>query len=683
MLSHAYLIAVFPVLSFVIITFLSRKLKSASAYVAIFAVGLSFLYSLGIFFRALGGAQIEVRVPWLDFGGLKFQMGYTVDSLTAVMLIVVTLVSLLVHIYSVGYMHGDPRYPRFFSYLSLFTTSMLILVLGNNLMMLYAGWELVGLSSYLLIGFWFEKPSAMRAAKKAFLVTRVGDVGFFLGILMLFAAAQTMDFHSLFASVEKIKSATYHFPFMGEISGETYLNIAMVFLFGGAVGKSAQFPLHVWLPDAMEGPTPVSALIHAATMVAAGIYMVARLFVLFHAAPVAMLVVSYTAAITAIMAATIAIVQNDIKRILAYSTVSQLGYMLFGIGVSENPSAGMFHLFTHAFFKALLFLGSGSVIHGTGTQDIMEMGGLYSKMKTTAITFLVGSVALAGIPPLAGFWSKDEILLEAFNFAQQHGGGIHWLIFAFGVAGAFLTAFYMTRCCWLTFFGENRAPEHAPTSDAHGTTSHDAHAQHDGGIHESPLVMTVPLIILAVLSVFVGFWGSPFLHHGFQTFLLHGMGMEEHAAEPNYILMGFSVLVALSGIFFGLVLYAAKIVSPAFFTRTLKPVYVLLKNKYFFDEIYMLIIIQPLLLTTRLMSAIDKYIVDGIVNLAGWTTLQFSLLQGLIDKYIVDGIVNLIGIVTRGIGRILRFTQTGLVQNYMFVAVIGILILTFLKLLSF
>lgn len=677
MINYAYLTAVLPVLSFLIITFFSRKLKTSSAYVAILAVGASFLISILTFFETLGGAHKEVFVPWLDFGALKFDMGYTVDSLTAVMLVVVTSVSLLVHIYSVGYMHGDPRYPRFFSFLSLFTTSMLILVLGNNLMMLYAGWELVGLSSYLLIGFWFEKPSAMRAAKKAFLVTRVGDVGFFFGILMLFYASQTMNFHNLFESIEKIKEGVYFLPFLGQVNGETYLTVAMIFLFGGAVGKSAQFPLHVWLPDAMEGPTPVSALIHAATMVAAGIYMVARLFELFHAVHGAMLVVAYTGAFTAILAATIAVAQNDIKRVLAYSTISQLGYMLFGIGVSTTPAAGMFHLFTHAFFKALLFLGSGSVIHGTGTQDIMEMGGLYKKMRITAVTFLIGSVALAGIPPLAGFWSKDEILLEAYNFARETG---HWPVFLFGVAGAFLTAFYMTRCCWLTFFGENRAPKHAP-SDAHG--GHDAHGRHGGhgGIHESPLVMTGPLMVLAVLSVFAGLWGTPWTPHNFQTFLLEGMHLHAHQVEPNFPLMLASVVIASSGIVFGVAMYGLKLISPALFIRAFKPVYILLKNKYFLDEIYMLILVKPLLLTTQLMSLVDKYVVDGIVNLAGWLTLQISAVHHVFDKYVVDGIVNFFGWSTKYTGRAMRFTQTGLVQNYMLVAILGILILTFLKLL--
>src|SRR3989441_1274469 len=398
------LIPLLPFLAFWLIVFRGRRLPGEGAYVAVGALALSGLLSLVILGQVMFGGRYQASMVWAALGDRTLTVGYAVDPLSAVMLFVVTVVGSLIFVYSIGYMRGDPRYPRFFAYLSLFAASMLLLVLANNFLVLYAAWELVGLCSYLLIGFWFERPTAARASMKAFVTTRVGDFFMFLGILLLFFTVGSLQFETVFAAVRA-----------GSLAGPV-LTLAAVLVFGGAVGKSAQVPLHVWLPDAMEGPTPVSALIHAATMVAAGVYLVARTYPLFSGSPdhVALTVVAYIGGITALMAATIGIVQDDIKRVLAYSTISQLGYMMLGLGVL-GYTAGVFHLMTHAFFKALLFLGAGSVIHAMNTNDIKQMGGLAKVMPATYVTMLVGGLALAGVPPFAGFWSKDEILLEAFH----------------------------------------------------------------------------------------------------------------------------------------------------------------------------------------------------------------------------------------------------------------------------
>ncbi|HET6946281.1 MAG TPA: NADH-quinone oxidoreductase subunit L, partial [bacterium] len=395
MLSSAWIIPVLPFLAFWLIILFGRRLPGEGAYVAIGAMGIDALLSIAILVQVLGGATYQANMVWAVLGDRALEIGYQIDPLTAVMLIVVTVVGSLIFIYSIGYMHGDPRYPRFFAYMSLFAASMLTLVLANNLLLLYVGWEGVGLCSYLLIGFWFERPSAARAAIKAFVTTRIGDTFMFVGILLIFFTVGTLQFDQIFEAVEA-----------GHLAGAT-LTLAALLLFGGAVGKSAQVPLHVWLPDAMEGPTPVSALIHAATMVAAGVYLVARTYLLFFGSPDhgALTVVAWIGGITALMAATIGIVQDDIKRVMAYSTISQLGYMMMGLGVL-GFTAGVFHLMTHAFFKALLFLAAGSVIHAMHTNDMKEMGGLGRVMPWTYGTMLVGALALSGVPPFAGFWSK-------------------------------------------------------------------------------------------------------------------------------------------------------------------------------------------------------------------------------------------------------------------------------------
>ncbi|MDI6782678.1 MAG: NADH-quinone oxidoreductase subunit L [bacterium] len=646
MIQYAYLIPLFPLVAFTIIIFFGKRIPKLSALISISAIFGSFCIALGSFIDTVNGSSINSNfATWLTFGNYQLKFGFMVDPLTAMMLMVVTFIGLLIQIYSIGYMQGDKREPRFFAYMSLFSFSMLGLVLANNFVEIFIFWELVGLCSYLLISFWFERTSAANAGKKAFITTRIGDTGLLIGILILFYATGTVHFAEL---TESVVNQSGHI-----------LTIAAILIFCGAVGKSAQFPLHVWLPDAMEGPTPVSALIHAATMVAAGVYLVARSFILFHFHQEAMLVVAYIGTITAFMAATIALVQNDIKRILAYSTISQLGLMFLGLGVGSS-TAGSFHLMTHAFFKALLFLGAGSVIHGTGTQDIREMGGLYPKMKTTAITFFVACLAIAGIPPLSGFWSKDEILLEAYN--SNHFG-----IYLIGTVTAFITAFYIFRLFFMTFTGTLR--------------NHEIHA------HESPKVMTIPLILLAVGAALVGLPGSPLMGNWFQSYIHFG---NEHIPAfartaptvSRYIVMAISVLVGTAGFAVAYLAYGGK--TPAISATAIASrfpfVYRLLLNKYYFDELYDLIIIRPFLKMTEIASAFDQIIIDGSVNGVAWVTILISKLKNLIDIYIVDGLVNAVGWITQNSSRLFRRTQTGIIQNYTLFLILGLTIIILIKL---
>lgn len=646
--SLTWLIPVIPVLAFIAITAAGRKAPGQGAYVGIGALGASFLLALGVFF----GKNAQVTHSWLTFGqGTGITAGYLVDPLTKMMLIVVSFVSLMVVTYSIGYMHGDPRYPRYFSFICLFSGAMLGLVIASNILMMYVCWELVGLTSYLLIGFWFEKPSAMRAAKKAFMVTRVGDVGMYLGMIMLYHYTGSFDFQAIFNPDHGVPALLK----TGVISSGT-LSLMGILIFMGAVGKSAQFPLHVWLPDAMEGPTPVSALIHAATMVAAGVYLVARFFPVLSLSPTTMLVIALIGTITALMAATTAVVMTDIKKVLAYSTISQLGYMMFGLGVGGYV-AGSFHLMTHAFFKALLFLGSGSVIHGlAGEQDMRQMGGLRKKMPITFATFLIGTLALAGFPGFAGFFSKDEILLSAFRSQLMWNGvRVGPYIFAAGVLGAFLTAFYMSRLCFLTFWGEPRNKElyeHA---------------------HESPKVMTVPLMLLSVLAIFAGYIQTPWTgwFHHFITGSTGLLPMEAEASSGLVMLCGFAA-VAL-GILGGATVYYWKTVSSASLIRVAPWYYNVLTHKYYWDEIMYGITCTPMFFLSKYFFKFDKYIVDGLVNAVGWLTLLISRIGQWFDHWVVDGIVNLIGITTRGAGRALRVVQSGRVQNYILAAVIGLI----------
>jgi len=645
-LEYTWLIPVLPLAAFGVILLTGRKGPGHGAYVAITAIAASFLLSMAVVAwtvsSAFSGHEFEPfsrSALWAVVGGLPIRMGFVVDPLTAVMLVVVTVVAMLVQIYSVGYMHGDVRYPRFFAYMSLFSAAMLSLVIADNLLLFFVSWELVGLTSYLLIGFWFERPSAMRAAKKAFIVTRLGDVGLFLGVLLLFWYTKTLNLHDVFARIPDLMG-------MNVVLGKlaiSFLPLVGLLLFAGAVGKSAQFPLHVWLPDAMEGPTPVSALIHAATMVAAGVYLVGRMYPVFaytdHS--VSLTVVAVIGAITALMAATIATVVNDIKRVLAYSTISQLGYMMLALGVG-GYTAGLLHLMTHAFFKANLFLGSGSVIHGTGTQDIQQMGGLSRHMPRTYWTFLISSAALVGVPFTAGFFSKDEILLGAFHANK--------ILFSMGLAAAFLTAFYMTRLISLTFWGEPRDPQ--------------VHA------HESPRVMTSPLIVLAVLSIVAGYVAWP-TKNVFHHFLHFGEGH----AEFSLPVAGMATLAAALGISLGLALFWKRVIDPSIFRRKLPWAYNILANKYYLDEIYWATLVVPMFWTMRLLARFDQRIVDGFVNGVAYVTVALSIIQGWIDRWIVDGLVNFTGGFVKLWGRFFRFAQTGLLQDYALIVFIGLLMI--------
>ncbi len=628
MVTQLALIPLLPLAAFTINIFFGKTLKHKASLVTIAASVGSFILSMIVIQPVLKGETILINFDWLPFGAKALQFGFMVDPLTAMMLFVVTFIGSLIVIYSTGYMHEDARYSRFFAYLALFLFSMLGLVLATNLVQMYIFWELVGLCSYFLIGFWFEKKSASDASKKAFITNRIGDVGFFIGIALLFYSTGTVLF------------ADFNHDFFHHHNA-WIVGIAGIFLFCGAIGKSAQFPLHVWLPDAMEGPTPVSALIHAATMVAAGVYMVARLTPLYEAFPNSADVVAVIGTTTACIGAFIALTQTDIKKVLAYSTISQLGYMIAALGCG-GFSAGSFHLMTHAFFKALLFLGAGSVIHGTGTQDIREMGGLFKHMPKTAWTFLIATIAIAGIPPFAGFWSKDEILLSAYESG-------HYVILALLVITAFLTSFYMFRLTFLTFFGKTRGHIHA---------------------HESPASMTVPLMILAVFAVGAGIPGSPFMHHWFQTFL-HGGHPEE--IHPNYTLMILSIVVATLGAVMAYVFYLVRTDIPAKIAQSLKPLYTVSLNKLYFDEIYSATFGRLFQWKADFLFQFDQKVVDRIVNDTGRFGKWSARVKFWIDQHIVDGLVNFTGWITQTLSSVLRLFQTGFIHHYLFFVFVGIL----------
>jgi NADH-quinone oxidoreductase subunit L len=590
--------------------------------VACGSVGLSLLASLAAVAELLALPQearrvTQVMAPWIGAGNFQADWGLLLDPLSSVMILVVSGVGFLIHVYSIGYMHEDPDYPRFFTYLNLFTFSMLMLVLANNYLLLYVFWEAVGLCSYLLIGFWFERQSAADAGKKAFIVNRVGDFGFALGVMLLWTTLGTLQYDQVFAS------APAQLP-----AGGLVVTAITLLLFLGATGKSAQIPLFVWLPDAMEGPTPVSALIHAATMVTAGVYMVARSAPLFELAPVSLTVVAWIGGLTAVFAATIALVQNDIKRIVAYSTISQLGYMFLACGVGAF-AAGIFHLMTHAFFKALLFLGSGSVIHGlSGEQDIRKMGGLRKHMPVTAWTFLIAALANAGIFPLAGFWSKDEILYGAIA-----GGQV--AVWALGAGGAFLTAFYMLRCYYVVFEGSSRV---------------DTHAAHH--LHESPPVMAVPLVILALFSAGVGFVGFPPEHGAYHRFVepvfAAARGAEAHAAPVGAVPMAIlSLAIGVAGVLVATRFYVWRPEIPARMAERYSKAYRVLLNKYYVDELY------------------DALIVEPIRRGSFWLWRKF-------DEPVIDGSVNGVASVVRVGSLVLRRVQTGYVMNYVLSFIVGV-----------
>jgi|WetSurMetagenome_2_1015567.scaffolds.fasta_scaffold00939_5 NADH-quinone oxidoreductase subunit L len=639
-MSKYTLIPLLPLIGFVItILFGKQFLKYKTHYVSILAVFGSFVMSVITFFEVAGGARINEDVlAWIFSGAFKVSFGLMIDPLTAIMLIVVTSVSLLVHIYSVGYMHGDTGYYRFFSYLNLFTFSMLMLVTANNLLQLYFGWEAVGLCSYFLIGYYINKKSAADAGKKAFIVNRFGDFGFALGVIMVFLYIGSINYADIFANINTLQGKT-----IAILGYDCQLvTVISLLLFCGAVGKSAQIPLHVWLADAMEGPTPVSALIHAATMVTAGVFMVARFNPLFDLSPVAMGVVAITGATTSLFAATIALVQNDIKRIIAYSTVSQLGYMFLACGVGAY-GAGVFHLFTHAYFKALLFLCAGSVMHAmAGELDIQKMGGLRKFMPVTFATFFIASISIAGIPPLAGFFSKDEILWLAYN-----GGPVGKLVWVMGTIVAGLTAFYSFRIVYLAFFGKFRG-------------SHEQ--QHH--LHESPKSMTVPLMILAVGAICAGWIGIPELLGGnnwigqtfFHDVFKHPHITASHAEE--WMVIGVSVIVALGGIFVSTYFYFWNPELPKKVGAQYPGIYKVLWNKYYVDEFYDLVIVRPTF---------------WIAN---------KILVGFTDAKIIEGIVNGVPKLIGMFGDKLRKLQTGYVQHYAISMAIGLFVILAIVLIS-
>jgi NADH-quinone oxidoreductase subunit L len=625
-----------PAISFLIISLFVRPfVKPASkvaGYIAITAITGSLVLALFVLKAVMAAPEHVIPVPaisWLTIGNkLNISLGLMVNSLTAVMLMAVTIVSLMVQIYSLGYMEhevpdakpGDRGYHRYYAWMSLFTASMLGLILSSSLLMMFVFWEMVGLCSYLLIGFWFHRPSAANAAKKAFIVTRLGDFGFLAAILLLFAKTGTFDIARL-----------YELAISGALAGTT-LTWAAIGIFSGAVGKSAQFPLHVWLPDAMEGPTPVSALIHAATMVAAGVFLVARTFPLFEHSAQALTTVAVIGGFTAIFAASMGLVMTDIKRVIAYSTISQLGYMMLGLATG-GVAVGIFHLFNHAFFKALLFLGAGSVNHATGTFDMRQMGGLRKVMPLTFATFLVAALSLAGIWPLSGFWSKDEILASALQKQP--------ILFALVMITVFMTAFYIFRVLFLTFTGEYRGGNAA--SHEHGQEPEHNH------LHESPLVMVAPMCVLAILAVFSGFWNV-----GGQFGALLGEGKTQGFAAGFFGILThplplIALAVAASGIFVAYAMYGAKWLSAERIGHAFHPLYTLFYHKYYIDELYENILVK-------------KVLVNGL----------FVGLQKF-DTYVVDGAVNGLAKGAMAGGQTLRRAQTGQLQLYGLVMGIGIL----------
>ncbi len=619
---------------------------------------LSFILSLRVWVD-LGARDPQSRVlldkvaQWISIGSLRVDIAFLADPLSCLMILVVSGIGTVIHFYSIGYMHEDESYWRFFAFLNLFTFAMLTLVLADNLLLMFVGWEGVGLCSYALIGFWYKDKVNTTAGNKAFIVNRVGDFGFILGIFLLFwslvsAGEGTLVFREIGSRIGTLEGMNF--------AGLPVAALIGILLFVGAAGKSAQLPLYVWLPDAMQGPTPVSALIHAATMVTAGVYMIARMHLLYSAAPLALEVVAWIGALTALGAATVGVLQNDIKRVLAYSTISQLGYMFMGVGVGAY-AAGMFHLFTHAFFKACLFLGAGSVIHAMGgEQDMRRMGGLRRHLPSTYMTFLVSTLAIAGIFPLSGFFSKDEILWRAWQVSP----GI-WLM---GVAGAGLTAFYMFRQVFMTFFGNCRADEHT--------------RQH---LHESPAVMTIPLWILAGGAATVGFLGVPRAFpllgdmlggSSFEHWLepvFGGPARHEGSAGTERLLMAVSLAVAGAGIWLAWAFYLGKVFDPEALAQKWKRLYLWVYNKYYVDELYNAVFLRGTLAVSRLGAWFDLTVIDGVVNGAAYLTTIWSRVTGLFDFKIIDGIVNGIANSTWDAGGRVRRLQTGSINAYLYLIV--------------
>ena len=605
---NLWLIPILPLAGAAINGFFGKKSsRTAVSTIGLVFSGAAFAWALWVALRvsSVDLPYQEYIAHWIRSGNFSADFALYLDQLSLVMLLVVTGVGFLIHVYSVGYMWDDPSYYRFFAYLNLFMFFMLTLVLANNYLVMFIGWEGVGLASYLLIGFWFTKDSAASAGKKAFIVNRIGDFGFLIGLFLIIQHFGSLNFTQVFAQVQ---------PIAPETGSAGLLTAIGILLMVGACGKSAQIPLYVWLPDAMEGPTPVSALIHAATMVTAGVYMVSRSHMIFERAPMALMVVAVIGTLTAVFAATIGITQTDIKKVLAYSTVSQLGYMFMACGVGAF-SAGIFHLMTHAFFKGLLFLAAGSVIHAVGgEQDMRKMGGLRSYIPWTFLTMGIATLAISGIPPFAGFWSKDEILWKAYS--SDHGSWVFWLI---GVITAFLTSFYMFRLLFMTFFGDYRGAQVDAHGHAHAAHGHDDHGH--GEPHESPMVMLVPLMILAVLSIVGGLVG---IGNRFENFLapVFGSGeVSEAAGEAasrgtELLLMGISVAVAVMGFLLAFVLYVSKPHLPRKIADSLNGFYTAVLNKYYVDELYAKLFVKPLVdgSTSILWQGVDRKVIDDTVN---------------------------------------------------------------------
>jgi NAD(P)H-quinone oxidoreductase subunit 5 len=665
---YAWLIPVLPLVGAMLVGLglisyskTTSHLRRASATFIVSLLGAAMVFSFAILWSQIQGHETYTHIiEWAAAGDFRLTMGYTIDHLTSLMLVIVTTVAFLVMVYTDGYMAHDPGYVRFYAYLSLFSSSMLGLVISPNLVQIYIFWELVGMCSYLLIGFWYDRKAAAEACQKAFVTNRVGDFGLLLGILALYWATGSFEFNEISDRLQDLVAS-------GSLSAGLAAFFAIL-VFLGPVAKSAQFPLHVWLPDAMEGPTPISALIHAATMVAAGVFLLARMFPMFEGLPSAMNVVAWTGAFTAFLGASIAITQNDIKKGLAYSTMSQLGYMVMAMGVGAY-GAGLFHLMTHAYFKAMLFLGSGSVIHGMESvvghdpayaQDMRMMGGLRKYMPITAITFLIGTLAISGIPPFAGFWSKDEILGQTFSVSP--------VLWAIGWLTAGITAFYMFRMYFSTFEGAFRGnnaeikqalkteklqrlglafgpgamnPQELTAdipSDEHDHEAPVGHHSHEP--HESPLSMTFPLLALAIPSVLVGLVGTPFANY-FEAFI-HPPGEMVHEAVEGaeavdwtefLVMGGSSVGIALIGITLASLMYLSRKIDPGAIAKQIEPLYKLSLNKWYFDEIYDAVFIQGCRRLARQVLEVDVKIVDGIVNLAGFVTLVSG--EGL--KYLENG----------------------------------------------
>lgn len=609
MMENAWIIPLFPLLSFLILLLFGKRLKEASAYVGILLTLASLVYSILVLFERFTAQNYVAKADWLTIGDIHLTAGFEVNQLNALMLFIVSLVSCLVHTYSKGYMHGDERFPVFYAYLGLFTFSMLGLVISPNLLQTYVFWELVGVGSFLLIGFYFYKEEAKAAAKKAFIMTRIGDVGLFIGMILLFWQTKSFEYSDIFKSIAD-----------GNVS-QTMITLTAILIFIGAVGKSGQFPLHTWLPDAMEGPTPVSALIHAATMVAAGVYLVAALYPLFLASPTALLTVAIIGGFTTIFAASIGLVQKDIKRVLAYSTVSQLGYMMLALGVGSYVG-GVFHLMTHAFFKALLFLAAGSIIHAVHTQDIEEMGGLWKKLRLTGPLFLIGTLAISGVPLFSGFFSKDEILAAAWD-------GGHPILFLFALIAAFFTAFYMFRLFFMVFTGEAR-----------GNQEH---------VHESPSSMTIPMLVLGVLAIVGGYVNTAWFGTFLGDWLTDGNKLLQfHGEEPIWVMI-LATVVSLLGIYLAYLVYGKRSISRNWLSGSGDKLHTILYNKYYVDEFYQFTIIKLTNGISYLLQFIDVYIVEGLVK----------------------GVVGLV----QGLGASGSKLQTGQVQTYGAVAFIGLAVL--------